>query len=121
MWWIILWFSDLFVWFSLFGNALSIAVLTRSKFRAYLGSYILTGLSIANLCFLLITGPVYMYITISQIFPSMATSKIQHILLYSHPIASMFQYAATWLTVIATIEKYIEICHPFTYERYCTK
>ena len=99
------------------GITLTVIVLTRKSMRSSTNCY-LTGLSIADLLFLLILSTRLL----GNLFPRHGVQY--HIFIicmtYATIFLNTFLIASIWTTVMLAIERYIAICQPFIAGRACT-
>ncbi|KAL3866549.1 hypothetical protein ACJMK2_043840 [Sinanodonta woodiana] len=104
------------IFLGLFGNLLTIAVLTRRTMKSSTNCF-LTALALWDMMVLVST---LFLITLPQLSAKYSKTIFPYIVAYFYPLALVSQTTTVWITVSFTVERYIAVCHPLRAASMCT-
>ncbi|CAH1793443.1 unnamed protein product [Owenia fusiformis] len=106
------------------GNILSIVILSKEK-HLTTSIYLLRALAISDMSFLMLVifiDPMYAMYTTTHFVPQTAAwpNQMTSALPYILPVISTSQTLTTWMVLLVTIDRFIQVCIPLSASRLCT-
>lgn len=104
------------------GNIFNVYIFSKRSMGSASIGVLLTGLSAVDALLLLVAAPLFASSAIYVYRPSFRLMTfIAYMTAYAYPCASTLQTASVWLMMVATMERWFAICHPFLARTICTR
>ena len=113
---------SVFAIFGIFGNSISIAILSRPEMKSSINCCLL-GLSSVDLILLITSLLMFGVATIAKfynIFPFYLHHINPAITPYVYSLGLVSQTSSVYMTMTVTIERYVAVCHPLKAKSWCT-
>lgn len=103
--------SPIIIFFGIFGDIMSILTLSHPVLRASSVVYFyLLALSVTDLCTLVSTIPMILWLIDVKICTKPAALYYAHV---GFPLVNAFMSASVWIVVFFTLAQYVAVCYPF--------
>lgn len=115
-------FVNLIGLFGIFGNAISMIILSRPQMKSSI-NYLLIGLARCDTVLIIIAVLIYGLPAIYTYTGALFDYKFivyPKTIRYLYPLACIAQFVTVYLTLTVTLERYIAVCHPLKAKSFCT-
>lgn len=104
----------------LFGNALTLIVLTRQNMKTSTNAF-LSALAVSDAIKLINDVLYFIVMLLTKTEPMAANWAYAHFYPHAHFIFNMSACVSSWLTVSVAVERYIMVCHPTRARGICSR